>query len=346
MALTVRREGVSSSGTISRPLPVAIDLSRADPAVIQRRQRLGYEAIPSTAVYGIRSPRRFELRLQRGNSDRYAVHIQVTVINGAGQTVAAITRADGQGEWALLPAGEYRILAALLIPEEVELELAIEARPARTRLGPVVASGQGEGRLQRATGLRGAASGSAPHQLRIEQPQLIGRGGGSGGGVLTLLATRTSAGRCQARTGGLFQAAATTAAMVWVDGYGRTLGPGISAAPVALTAPELVTGTDWAVSTRFRDATTSQLLDLTGISFTAELWDQERSFRYALCTITVENALGGGPVVAALTPEQSAAVGRYDGEEVVFDLRGVDSSGRLAYLLEGLVTVRFGLSEP
>jgi hypothetical protein len=346
VALTVRREGAASSGTIGRPVPVAIDLSRVNPAPIERRQRLGYEALPSTAVYGISSSRRFELRLARDGSDRYAVHIQITLIDSTGQAVAAVTRADGQLDWQQLPAGDYRIIAALLIPEEVELGLTIEARPYRARLAGAVADGQGggSGRLGRGKAL--VASGSSPHQLRLEQPALQGQGGGSGGGEGSILAVQGSAARCRSIAAGNGSATSQLAPMIWVDDQGREMGADIFIIPVALDAPELVTGADWAVIVQLVDQTTSVPRDLTDLVFTGAIWNQDRSYRYALCSITVTAPVGGGPVIAALTPAQTAAVGLYDGEVVVFDLSAADSSGRLAYLLTGDVTVRWGVSTP
>lgn len=336
MALTVRRPGAASSGTIQAPVPVALDLSVVDPAPIERRQRLGYEALPATAVYRIASAKRFELQLSRSSSDRYAVHIQITVINGAGQTVYAITTANGIGEWALLPAGEYRIVAALLIPEEVELALTIAARPARTRIGPVVATGSGGGVARLGRGITVAAEGRSPSVAIPTKPHLQGVGGGSGGALLMLLAVQGASSRCRCIAASTGSASGQLAPMQWVDALGRPMGPGISIVPMALADPVLIWGTDWQVSIRLVAATGGGR-DLSGITFHAALWDQERSVCYATCSVVVDNPLDGGPITAVLTPEQSAQVGRYLGEEVVFDLWGVDEQGQLAYLLTGLV---------
>ena len=346
MALTVRREGVSSSGTISRPVPLAIDLSRVNPAPIRQQLLLGYEAIPSTAVWGFSSPRRFELKLSRDGSDRYAVHIQLTVINGSGQTVYAITRSDGQGEWLQLPAGEYRIIAALLIPEQVELGLTVEARPHRVRLGPVVAGGRGDGVAHPGRGIPLIAAGDSPHQVSLRQPVLAGAGGGTGGGLGEILEVRGSTSRCRSIVTGGGTATGAVAPMQWVDAYGRPMGAGILIVPVALEVPELVTGSDWAVQTRFIDASTTLPSDLREMAFTAEIWDLERSYRYAICSIAITDATAGGPVIATLTPGQTDLVGRYDGEVVLFELKATDTSGQLAYLLEGEVTVRWGVTTP
>lgn len=345
MALTVRREGVSSGGTLSRPVPIAIDLTRVDPATIQKRQLLGYEALPSTAVYGISSPRRFELRLGRDSSDRYARHIQVSVIDAAGQTAYQITTASGQGEWQLLPAGDYRIVAALLIPEEVELGLTIVARPARTRLGPVVAEGAGTGAARLGRGIPAIAEGHSPSVAIPTKPHLQAVGGGTGVSTGHLLEVRGSEVRCQCIGEGSGSASGVIAPMVWVDAYGRPLGEGIYVAPVALDQPELVQGSDWAVSVQLLAQATGLPRDLTDLTFSAEIWDQQRSFRYALCTITVAS-LNGGPITASLTPGQTAVVGDYEGQVLLFDLKAQHSSGALAYLLEGLVTVRLGASQP
>jgi hypothetical protein len=346
VALTVRREGAASGGTIGRPIPVAIDLSRVNPAPIERRQQLGYEALPSTAVYGISSPRRFELRLARDGSDRYAVHIQITLIDSTGQAVAAVTSACGQLEWQQLPAGDYRIIAALLIPEQVELGLTIEARPHRVRLANAIAAGQGGGSGRLGRGIPLIASGASPHQLRLEQPALQGQGGGGGGGQGQILAVQGSTARCRSIAAGSGSATAQLAPMTWVDDQGREMGAGIFIVPAALDAPELVTGTDWAVIVRLVDQGTGALRDLSDLTFTGAIWNQDRSQRYALCSITITSPTAGGPVISALTPEQSAAVGLYDGEVVVFDLSAVDGTGALAYLLTGDVTVRWGVSTP
>lgn len=345
MALTVRRPGAASSGTTQAPVPVALDLAVVDPAPIERRQRLGYEALPATAVYGIASAKRFELQLSRDSSDRYAVHIQITVINGAGQTVYAITTANGQGAWQLLPAGEYRIIAALLIPEEVELGLTIAARPARTRLGPVAAGGTGGGVVRLGRGIPAIAEGHSPSVAVPTKPHLQAAGGGSDESVAELLEVQGSGLRCQCIGSGSGSATGVIAPMVWVDQYGRPLGEGIYVVPVALDQPVLVQGSDWAVSVQLLDQVSQLPRDLTDLTFTAEIWDQQRSFRYALCTITVAS-LNGGPITASLTPGQTAVVGDYEGQALLFELKAQHSGGALAYLLEGLVTVRLGTSQP
>lgn len=336
MALTVRRPGAPSSGTTQAPVPVALDLAVVDPAPIERRVLLGYEAMPSTAVFVVRTTKHFELKLSRESTDRYAAHIQVTVVNSAGQTLYAITAANGEGDWQELPAGEHRIIAALLIPEEVELGLTIAARPYQTRLGPVVAEGRGGSAIRLARGLPVLGEGSSPSVAVATKPHLQAIATGTDLSVLGLLEAAGIATRCIciADCGGT--AAGRLAPMQWVDALGRPMGLGISIVPMELATPVLIQGTDWQVGARLMAAGGGSR-DLSGLTFHAEIWDQERSFRYASCTVTVDSPLDGGPITAALTPEQSALVGHDLGEDVVFDLWGVDEQGQLAYLLTGLV---------
>lgn len=345
MALTVRRPGAASSGTTLAPVEVALDLAVVSPAPIERRALLGYEALPATAVFVVRSAKRFELRLGRDSRDRAAVHIQVSVIDGTGRAVYAITTASGQGDWLVLPAGEYRIIAALLMPEEVELGLTIEARPARTRIGPVVAAGRGDGVARLGRGIPAIAGGSSPSLAIPTKPHLQATGGGGDESVAALLEVQGSNLRCQCIADCVGGGAGAIAPMVWVDEYGRPLGAGIYVAPVALDQPELVQGTDWAVQVRLIDQGTGSPRDLSDLVFSAEIWDLERNLRYATCTTTVAS-LSGGPVSAVLTPAESALVGDYEGQVVLFDLKAQHSDGKLAYLLEGLVTVRLAASQP
>ncbi len=153
LALTVRggraasmmaASGGGPNGTVLNPNWVEVGLQQIDPPLIRLQTQLGYERIPSTQVFGFKASKRFELQINRRSADPYIVHVQITVYRiGERRSVYAVTTASGRGDLVELPAGDYRIICALGIPEQVDLELELLVRPARTYISNATADGRG-----------------------------------------------------------------------------------------------------------------------------------------------------------------------------------------------------------
>jgi hypothetical protein len=153
LALTVRggraanmmaASGGGPNGTVLNPNWVEVGLQQIDPPLIKLQTQLGYERIPSTQVFGFKASKRFELQINRRSTDPYIVHVQITVYRiGERRSVYAITTASGRGDLIELPAGDYRIICALGIPEQVDLELELLVRPAPTYISNATADGRG-----------------------------------------------------------------------------------------------------------------------------------------------------------------------------------------------------------
>ncbi len=158
MALTVRggraanmmgASGGAANGTMLNPRWVELDFKRLNAPPARLAMQLGYERIPSTQVYGFKALQPFELQINRLASDPYVVHVQVTVSRiGERPSCYAVTSASGRGERVVLPAGEYRIVCALGVAEQVNLELDVFTSPVFTYMRSLVAEGEGTALLQ------------------------------------------------------------------------------------------------------------------------------------------------------------------------------------------------------
>ena len=349
MALSVR--GLSDEyqpryGTPQAPLPLTIDLSRVEPAPLRLQSRLGYEMVPATQVYSLEAPRHFELRIDRASEDRYARFIAVAVMDlSSRERLYQISRASGEGEWQELPAGRFLVICSLGVAEEVALDLQLQARPYRQRIAPLIAAGDGGGRAERASGRTAIAHGDSPSLALRQLPLLQGVCQGDSDSLLALLAVAGASGRCRCSSQITTAGVATLAPMVWVDGRGRTMTAGTTFPVLTWGESAVVRGSDWTWSVVLRQPGGAGK-DLTGLSFVCEVWNGDRSERYAVASVTVADPSAGGPVTATLSSAQTRTVGRYDGEEVVIDLRADQAApAASAYLLEVLPLVLEGYSE-
>ena len=138
----ISASGGGPNGTMLHPITLDATLQQVDPKPHCVPLQLGYERIPSTQVLGFTVKRSFECQIIRRGDDPYLVHVQITMVRlGERRTVYAITTANGIGELATLPAGEYRVICAIGIPEQVNLEVCLLLRPVRTQLGRLIATG-------------------------------------------------------------------------------------------------------------------------------------------------------------------------------------------------------------
>jgi len=330
----IRERSSGGNGTLQRPLELAIDLNRVEPASVLRRFVLGYGGVSSTAVYGITCEKRITLQVNRRSEDRLVVHVEVALLEaGSRRRVAALVeRADGIGTVVTLEPGRYLLVASLLVAEQVELELEVNAAVVRTPL-----RGRGEGRDDStARPLPGAdepvaiGGGGDQSLATLRRPLLQGAGGGSGDGVLIATAIGAIAGRLRATGSGVDSSTAELAPFQWIDLRGRAMGPLVTINPSNWNR-EPVRGITDELQLRLKDKQ-GVTLNLQGLEVVLEAWNQQRTTRYAVYGVQVVDAAGGrvnlsldGALVAAL-PAQAC-----------WDLRVRDpASGRVVYLLQGV----------
>lgn len=278
---------------MQRPLELPVDLSQVWPAPILRRFRLGYSEGSATAVYAFTAPRRVTLQVQRRSSDRLVVHVDVALLEAESRRRLAplSAAADGRSELLELPAGRYLIVAALLIPETVELELEIAIAPVQTVLrGAGSGSGDGQAVMERPLAQGQSGGGSTSLGQRAD-PLLQGRGSGAGSGQLAGTELDAISGRLGASGGGLGGGESTLRDFRWIDGRGRAAGALITIRP-ALWDRALTDGLGDVLLVRLTDQGGSAL-DLTGLEVTLELWDLHRFWRYALYTSVVSDPASG-----------------------------------------------------
>lgn len=211
-------------GTLNRPKVVEM------PRLGQQRlqTRLGYEATPSSEVWAFHAPYAMQLQVNRLSEDRAANCVAVALLDGDNRHVAPlVSTARGVGLPVTIPPGDYRIIASLGIPEEVVVEIEVNAAPpvglhsrlvvqaggrgvllSTTRrslraLSTVVAGGRGRlvigGRSLAATAV--VAVGG---RLALRQPLLTGRAdqGLVGSGTLTAAEVSAVQGRAASAAGG------------------------------------------------------------------------------------------------------------------------------------------------
>jgi hypothetical protein len=133
MALSVREppRKTGDHGTLLKPNPVGLEVD----GLTRLRTRLGYEAIPSSDFWCFTVNRDTELRVDRVSDDIYAVHVGVALIDQHNMRVAPLVQTqDGHGDWVRIKPGYYKIVASLGMPEEVAVELQVQARHPRVPL--------------------------------------------------------------------------------------------------------------------------------------------------------------------------------------------------------------------
>ena len=93
---------------------------------------------------------------------------------------------------------------------------------------------------------------------------------------------------------------------------------------------------DYSITLQFKDSTDAAI-NLTGWTVAAQVWNQDRTTKYADFTVTYTN-LVTGTVAIALTDEQTALFPN----EAYYDVLLTNPSGLKEYYLEGIVYVSEG----
>ena len=93
---------------------------------------------------------------------------------------------------------------------------------------------------------------------------------------------------------------------------------------------------DYSITLQFKDSTDAAI-NLTGWTVAAQVWNQDRSTKYADFTVTYTNRVTG-TIAIALTDEQTALFPN----EAYYDVLLTNPSGLKEYYLEGIVYVSEG----
>ena len=93
---------------------------------------------------------------------------------------------------------------------------------------------------------------------------------------------------------------------------------------------------DHSITLQFDDSAGSAI-NLTGWTVAAQVWNQDRSTKYADFTVTYTNRVTG-TIAIALTDEQTATLPN----EVYYDVLLTNPSGLKEYYLEGIIYVSEG----
>jgi hypothetical protein len=93
---------------------------------------------------------------------------------------------------------------------------------------------------------------------------------------------------------------------------------------------------DYSITLQFKDSTDAAI-NLTGWTVAAQVWNQDRTTKYADFTVTYTN-LVTGTVAIALTDEQTALFPN----EAYYDVLLTNPSGLKEYYLEGIIYVSEG----
>lgn len=93
---------------------------------------------------------------------------------------------------------------------------------------------------------------------------------------------------------------------------------------------------DHSITLQFKDSTDAAI-NLTGWTVAAQVWNQDRTTKYADFTVTYTN-LVTGTIAIALTDEQTALFPN----EAYYDVLLTNPSGLKEYYLEGIVYVSEG----
>ena len=93
---------------------------------------------------------------------------------------------------------------------------------------------------------------------------------------------------------------------------------------------------DYSITLQFKDSTDAAI-NLTGWTVAAQVWNQDRTTKYADFTVTYTNR-ATGTIAIALTDEQTATLPN----EVYYDVLLTNPSGLKEYYLEGIIYVSEG----
>jgi len=93
---------------------------------------------------------------------------------------------------------------------------------------------------------------------------------------------------------------------------------------------------DHSITLQFKDSTNAAI-NLTGWTVAAQVWNQDRSTKYADFTVTYTNRVTG-TIAIALTDEQTATLPN----EAYYDVLLTNPAGLKEYYLEGIIYVSEG----
>lgn len=97
---------------------------------------------------------------------------------------------------------------------------------------------------------------------------------------------------------------------------------------------------DYSVLLQFKDSTSSAI-DLTGYTAYAQVWNEDRSTKYADFAVVYTNRTNG-QITISLTDTQTTTFT----DELRYDVLLEDGSGNREYYLEGIVFVSEGYTTP
>ena len=93
---------------------------------------------------------------------------------------------------------------------------------------------------------------------------------------------------------------------------------------------------DYSITLQFKDSADAAI-NLAGWTVAAQVWNQDRTIKYADFTVTYTNRVTG-TIAIALTDEQTATLPN----EVYYDVLLTNPSGLKEYYLEGIIYVSEG----
>ena len=94
---------------------------------------------------------------------------------------------------------------------------------------------------------------------------------------------------------------------------------------------------DYSVLLQFKDST-GTVIDLTGYTIAAQVWDKARTTKCADFGVTYTDRVNG-QVTISLTDEQTAA---FTASELYYDVLVTDTAGIKSYYLEGILFISEG----
>lgn len=111
-------------------------------------------------------------------------------------------------------------------------------------------------------------------------------------------------------------------------------------APGHYNIDNLYTNSDWRLQVTLKDEA-GDPVDLTGYSFFASIWNNQKTTKYVDITVTVLNA-GLGEIELSLTSEETADLNMSNGYIGFWDLLAEQPDGAAYYWLRGDVYLTVG----
>jgi hypothetical protein len=135
MALTIRERN-DRYGTWANPLLLDATVDKVDTTPTTTVLRMGYDAQAASQILAFSIPRAAEIQAQLISADPMVHHVSVSLAGPlpARTGFQLIDTADGLSQWRVIPAGDWRVVVALMLPVMIEVQLVVWIRPARQRL--------------------------------------------------------------------------------------------------------------------------------------------------------------------------------------------------------------------